>query len=543
MNQILHKYGAHLLSFLGGLLYASGFPSFMGDSTFVGPIIGISLMLFGLNLSNPKLLPLKQKILIVLAFCYGYYFLGYYWIPYTMKEFGGLSFPFNHILGLVFPLFIAPQFLVFALFQHYLLPKFQFKTRVQFIVLIAFLLVFLESIIPQQFPAHMGHPWLILAPYLGLAPVFGAKLFSFINYVLALMICDWFREKRFSIYLASIIVILVTLNIVSPLTRAKRGKPDTSTVNLRIVQANIGNYLKIQSEKKIATAMEEVISFYREQSLKPYRNRLDLIVWPETAFPKIIISDFAKQSDQYVHDVIKDIARKSRAELFFGGYDTVNRDESSYDFESEANTAFHFSDSGKFLNVYHKIQLIPFGETLPFGPLNKYLSKYVQNVSYFARGNRYTLFKTRAGHYFTSAICYEILFPSFMNKYLNEVHSPPQFIINLTNDSWYGDTAEPHQHKFLAHWRALELGIPIVRATNTGITSLLYSDGSESNQLGVGFKGTLDIRLFVDNYPKSTIYQKLGLMSLVILVVLLLLLDLMLYYWRSKSLPSKDHAS
>jgi apolipoprotein N-acyltransferase len=94
-------------------------------------------------------------------------------------------------------------------------------------------------------------------------------------------------------------------------------------------------------------------------------------------------------------------------------------------------------------------------------------------------------------------------------------------IVNHTNDSWYGDTAEPHQHLFLSKWRALEFRLPIVRSTNTGISSVIYPDGSESRRLGVGEKGSLDVAVPLGS-GEATPYQRFGIYPLVALFVLLL---------------------
>ena len=163
-----------------------------------------------------------------------------------------------------------------------------------------------------------------------------------------------------------------------------------------------------------------------------------------------------------------------------------------------------------FQNVYRKMRLIPFGETLPFGPLNPLLGSVIKNISYFKSGDNYQLFTTRKNSRFISVICYEILFSSFVREYLNHVNTPPHFLMNLTNDSWYGDTNEPLQHLFLAKWRALEFDLPIVRSTNSGISAILYPDGTESEHLSYGVKAVLDTELKLKE-RKPTLYERFGL--------------------------------
>ena len=120
---------------------------------------------------------------------------------------------------------------------------------------------------------------------------------------------------------------------------------------------------------------------------------------------------------------------------------------------------------------------------------------------------------------FVTPICYEILESNYMRNLLNEWKGN-HFIVNHTNDSWYGDTAEPHQHLFLSKWRALEFNLPIVRSTNTGISSVIFQDGSESRRLGVGEEGSLDVRVPIGK-ESETLYQLYGALPLLGLFVFL----------------------
>ena len=174
---------------------------------------------------------------------------------------------------------------------------------------------------------------------------------------------------------------------------------------------------------------------------------------------------------------------------------------------------------GKFQTAYHKNILIPFGETLPFGPLNSYIVSIVPAVSLFARGEGTPEMTTRDGYRLVTPICYEILESNYMRSLLNQWGSN-HLIVNHTNDSWYGATAEPHQHLFLSKWRALEFLMPIVRSTNTGITSVIYPDGSESRRLDIGEKGSLDVDVALGS-GEATLYQRFGIYPLLVLVALL----------------------
>lgn len=137
--------------------------------------------------------------------------------------------------------------------------------------------------------------------------------------------------------------------------------------------------------------------------------------------------------------------------------------------------------------------------------------------------------ETKSGLRFVTPICYEILETNYMRELLNQ-WGGNHFVINHTNDSWYGDTAEPFQHLFLSKWRALEFQLPIIRSTNTGISSIIFQDGTESKRLGFGEIGILDVELSL-SHPKSTVYQDYGAMSFVLIFLILY----MVTWWRERT--------
>lgn len=304
------------------------------------------------------------------------------------------------------------------------------------------------------------------------------------------------------------------------------------SINVRVVQANIGNFLKIASEKDGKDALQEVIDRYWRLSLITPTKPLDLIIWPETAYPNSF-----NGADSWIPSVFREIMIKTKAELLIGGYDH-HPDKSPFDFiESEYNSAVLMSKQ-KVKSIYHKNILIPFGETLPFGPLNKMIVDIVPTLSLFARGDSTPEMKLRSGHGIITPICYEILESGFTRKLLNE-HAHSDLIINLTNDSWYGATAEPFQHLFLAKWRALEFGKPIIRSTNTGITSVIFPDGAESPRLKTGEEKVLDVEIKLPEHITPTLYQRFGI--LIVFIVMAVLVGLT--FLKKRSRPLKDRAA
>jgi apolipoprotein N-acyltransferase len=513
MKSYLHytKLKPLLFSLLGGMLYASGFPLITGHSFFAGPILGFFLFNYALFKAEHSL---KKQMLIALCFSFGFYLLGFYWIPDTLMEFGGLFFPFNHLLGLIFSLVIIPQVYIYTTIQR----------KYQNAVFLSITYVLLEEFVPQQFPAHLGHSFLSLTPTipLKLAPFFGAPVYSFLTAFMALSALSHLRNKKAPLISYGLITIMVLLNFTLPSPFKGAALPP---LNVRIIQPNIGNFLKIDSERGSVNSLKSVFDSYIELSTAPAAFPIDLIIWPETAFPSLISSESLKLNpdDRGVPPTIAQIIEKTQSELFLGGYD-LKPSSGPNDYESQYNSAFLFGTDKKLKEVYRKIHLIPFGEGLPFGPLNSILRKYITNVSYFAEGTKYASFKTKNGIPFIGAICYEILFSDFIRKFLNHQEEAPQFLVNLTNDSWYGDTAELYQHLYLAKWRALEFNIPLIRSTNTGITTVIYHDGSESTRLNYQEKKSLDLemKMFI---RKDTVFQKFGLWMVLALSLIFFLTE------------------
>jgi apolipoprotein N-acyltransferase len=493
-----------ILTTIAGGLYALSYPSFMGMGWF--PLLFIALPFF---LWRIEVAPnVKSTLLHILFYNLGLNLVGYYWIPQTLREFGQLPYVISLFLGLFFSFILQPHWWMYALWKKYR-PNFSWNSEKGTLVT-AFVITILERYFPQQFPSFAGSPWLHLSPYLGLAPYLGVVVFSFMSYWVAIEAYTQLAIHRFRPQVWIVFMIFIVLNAVSPL----KEKYTDKNLPVRIVQANIGNFLKVQSESGDVDSFQSIINIYQNLSLTENGFRPKLIIWPETAYPDTFYGGNTK-----LDSIFQTIMKESNSEMLIGGYDQ-NVTKSHMDFiETVFNSSILLSNN-RVKTAYHKNILIPFGETLPFGPLNSQIISIVPAVSLFARGNGTPEMKTQDGLKFVTPICYEILESNYMRTLLNQWGNN-HFIINHTNDSWYGDTAEPHQHLFLSKWRALEFNLAIIRSTNTGITSVIYPDGSESKRLGVGSKGVLDVQVPLGT-GQATVYQTYGVFPLVGLFLVLL---------------------
>ena len=131
------------------------------------------------------------------------------------------------------------------------------------------------------------------------------------------------------------------------------------------------------------------------------------------------------------------------------------------------------SESGETLNRYDKIHLVPFGEFVPFRKILFFIEKLVVMIGDFGRGTEATVME-KAGNKIGVSICYEIIFPDLIRQ---AVKNGANFLINITNDAWFGKSAASYQHMSMGALRAVENRVPIVRAANTGISGTIKATG------------------------------------------------------------------
>lgn len=504
---------SHIICFIAGCLYALAYPSALGAGWFPIIFLGIPLFLWKLEEAT-----FKQSLGLVFAYNLGLDLVSYYWIPHTMREFGQLPYPVSILVGVLFTFLLQTHWWFYILIWKKMRPVWKWESETG-IILTALVMTLLERYVPQQFPSFVGNAYLHLAPHVGMAPHFGVAIFSFMTYWVALEAVTQLRLKKFRPQVWLAFSAFMILNVFFPLKNPESSK----TLNVRVVQANIGNFLKLSGESGEENSVEAIDKKYFDLSTLKNEFKPDLIVWPETAYPKTFYGE-----NTYISGLFKNIIRETNAQMLIGGYDQ-DPSKSPLDFHETVFNASILINEEKVISSYHKNILIHFGETLPFGPFNRQIVSVIPAIALFARGEGTPLMETKDGYRFVAPICYEILESNYMRSLLNE-WKDNHFIVNHTNDSWYGDTAEPYQHLFLAKWRALEFQLPIIRSTNTGISSVIFPDGSESKRLLIGEESVLDVSLPIGR-AQNTVYQLYGILPLLALVLTFLVIT----GWREKS--------
>jgi apolipoprotein N-acyltransferase len=157
---------------------------------------------------------------------------------------------------------------------------------------------------------------------------------------------------------------------------------------------------------------------------------------------------------------------------------------------SAYNSIYVIDHSGSILASYDKVHLVPFGEYLPFKPLLERLGMEVvtKQIGGFRAGDRRRLMTIPGTPPALPLICYEIIFPDAVVP----AGERPSWIVNVTNDGWFGISTGPYQHLQQARVQAIEEGLPLVRAANTGISAVVDPLGRIINSLPLGEEGVVD---------------------------------------------------
>jgi apolipoprotein N-acyltransferase len=250
---------------------------------------------------------------------------------------------------------------------------------------------------------------------------------------------------------------------------------DVSGVWLRIVQPDIP-----QTDKGSAGKQEEDFERLLGLSAMPAKAPVSVIIWPETAVSLALNIDSAMR--ERIAAVVP-----SGGLVITGAPRAAQEPGGSWRFW---NSVFAINAAAGVVASYDKFHLVPFGEYMP---LRKYLpldAIAAGPIDFSARPGPQTIDLPRVPPV-SPLVCYEAIFPG-------EVVAPgnrPAWLLNVTNDAWFGDSAGPYQHFAIARTRAVEEGLPLVRAANTGISAVIDPHGRILARLGLGQKGNLDAPL------------------------------------------------
>lgn len=290
-------------------------------------------------------------------------------------------------------------------------------------------------------------------------------------------------------------------------------------ISLRIVQANIP-----QREKWVSYLIEDHfdkhMSLSRASDPEGKANGVRLLIWPETAVQR---ENFDREGSIHRWRMSKLLEYGSFA---ITGAPRYRRVDGKYRYY---NSLFVINSDADLYARYDKVHLVPFGEYLPFSDVLSQigLSQLVPGAG-FTPGLRNQTIRLPGMPGFSPLICYEAIFPGAVIDPTDR----PEWLLNISNDAWFGYSSGPYQHLALSRMRAIEEGLPMVRSTPTGVSAVIDGLGRTLSSMPIGRSGIMDSPL-----PKPVdapfMQTRMKIFLLTVLCVVLLFARVV-FVWRQK---------
>lgn len=432
----------------------------------------------------------RQAAFTGYAFGLGFFGVGVTWIFNSLLVFGHAPLAVASFITVLFVLVMA----LYPALLSALAVRFLPLTRPAGLLALAGGVVLMELARSWLFS---GFPWLLfghtvldtpLRPWLPLAGELGAGL------VLALLAVAlvWVAQRGHRIAGAALAAAVLAVSLA--LTPLQWVQPTGERITVAMVQGNID-----QARKWAPDGIEYSFGVYAEHSMAAAG--ADLVVWPETAVPA-----FLSEIEGPLRDLAGDLSGEG-SELLLGIFDHDPGTRAMF------NSVVHAGTGAG----YDKRQLVPFGEYIPLRDRLAWLDRLLQipmsDLSPGEGDGRMAVAGTTAG----ISICYESAYARHIRAALPEAG----FLLNVSNDAWFGDSLAPAQHLQIARVRAAETGRPMVRSTNTGISALIDADGRVLERSGLFSREV--VRGTIEPHQGQTPAARLGEGPAVLAALLLVL--------------------
>jgi len=381
-----------------------------------------------------------------------------YWIPAVPAHYGNLSLGLSLLIYILLILFLALFWAFFCLLFskiHQSFPKSIF-------VLAPFLWISFEYISTYFLT---GFPWGLVGYsqyrniyFIQLTAITGIYGISFVLILFqSLFVFSMNHRKKIYFFIGLALVFLIHLG---GFLSAKKNPQTENSFTASVVQGNVSSdiYWNQISSQEIWNLFERHMDLTRKAHWEGSR----LIIWPEFSVPLC----FSCSSDLYqdFEETLFEFVQETGSTLLLGTNETT-RTPTDLNYH---NTALCLSP---YLSMtqYYKMHLVPFGEYTPYKKIFFFIEKMTHAIGDITPGTEYTLHQFE-GKKFGSPICYEIIFPNLVRKF---VKKGANFLVTITNDGWYGKSSAPYQHFSIAVFRAVENRRYLLRAATTGISGIV----------------------------------------------------------------------
>jgi apolipoprotein N-acyltransferase len=358
-----------------------------------------------------------------------------------------------------------------------------------------------------------GFPWntygyaltgsLTLAQSASLIGIWGLTFVAVVVFASPAVLADDRSDTRRPwVPIAASLAVLAGLAAFGALRLATTPTEFVPDVQLRIMQPNLQqdqkfNYAAKETVMRRYLALSGGLNGSREAIPPPGLAGITHLIWPESAFPFLLTreADALAQIAELLPQGTVLITGAARAEA-----SATAQNPRIY------NSVYVIDHDGGILSIYDKIHLVPFGEYLPFqSALERIgLRQLTKLPGGFLAGDRRRAIESPRAPAFLPLICYEIIFP----RQAVPPGEQPAWLLNVTNDAWFGSSPGPYQHLEQARVRAIEEGLPLVRAANTGISAVIDPLGRSVKSLPLGAEGAFDSPL--PRHIPRPLYARIG---------------------------------
>lgn len=473
------------LAALGGVLYVLAFPGV--DQFYLAFIAFVPTILAARHTS------VRRAVWLGAVTGFVSHLGGYYWVVHLLREFAYLPLPVAIFGWLLVCVGQGASFGVGVGLARWL----QKRTQWPWAMTLAVGLTAMDFLYPLLFPSYIANTmggWLWMMQTADIWGVLGVTaLVGAINGALADLVIAQRKKKPLPARVLASVGLVWTASLVYGVVRIGQTDAraaDAPTLRVGLVQANVGGAANHQNS-------QEAVRRHVRATKALYADGVDLVVWPEGAYSRVV--------DPERSNVVDGLLQGTPQALLFGA---TRLDVDRHGASLPHNSAFLSDATGKVVGWYDKTVLLAFGEYIPGGDWFPQIYKWLPYSSHFGRGKSTAPLELN-GWKLGTYICYEDIVPRFVRTMMvPSGGARPHVMVNITNDSWYGDTTEPPIHLSLAKYRAVEHRRALVRSTNTGISALVDPAGRVVKQTRTYREETL-----VGDVPKmtgDTLYQHLG---------------------------------
>jgi apolipoprotein N-acyltransferase len=476
------------LAALSGVLYFLGFVGFG-----IHPLIWICFVPVLFTLTNATF---KRSLLIGLVFGLVTNLGGYYWVVHLLREFANLHVALA-CLGYVLLCLYQGSLLVFVLMGVFGARR-HFDCAPVWSLPISFVVA--EKFYPLLFPSYIGNSFYELELLTQIVDITGmlglTALVGLVNGAIYELIEARLHRRnlcRARIAVPATIVVAVCLYGMYSSRKYEKIAQDSPKLKVGMVQTNLGARDKAKKRSEFIRLHVEMT-----KALVAQNPGLDLVVWPESAYNGWV----DRKKPNQLAPLLKDI----NVPIILGA---LTYEKGEQNTTKKFNSALLLNRNAQVQSIFDKIVLLAFGETIPGIETFPFLRKWIKGVSVFNRGTTMKHFEVQSGVSLLPMICYEDIIPSFVRD-LWMSGGPATALVNVTNDSWYGDTHEPLIHLVLASFRSIETRRYLIRSTNTGISAIVDNRGRIVKRTEQWEKTSLVFDVPIIQTHDTSIYLRFG---------------------------------